>query len=217
MSEELKKYAIYLAIIAAAVGFIIHSVKSCGPIIPGFPDNHPDISKTPVVDMLGDTTIAHTNRPGISAPRTPTPSEKKTPAPDGGTVVKVVDIKAPNCKPWDKLTQKIIVSDKGNTFVSQVCATYAGWNFNTKFMLGANGYLNLGIMQNVLSYDRYDLGAIIAFPSVGAGLSGYVTDHFYLVGGITWNYLVYDNFSDLKTYSIGDFKARPIIGFGFDF
>jgi hypothetical protein len=215
MSEALKKYAIQLGIIAIALGFIIHSIKSCGPVIPGI--NHPEPSKTPVVDMLGDTSIPHSDRPGISAPRTPTASERKTPTIDGGIPVSVTDIKAPTCRPWDKLKQKIIVSDKGNTFVSQVCSTYAGWNFKTKFLMGYNGYLNLGLMQNVLSYDRYDLGAIVAFPSVGVGLSGYVTDHFYLVGGATWNYVIYDNFSDPKTYSIGDFKPRPIIGFGFDF
>ena len=217
MSEALKKYAIYLVIITIALGFIVSSIKSCGPNIPGFHGHQPDYSTTPVVDMLGDTSIPHTNNPGISAPRKPTASEIKTPTIDGGRVVSVVDIKPPVCRPWCKLTQKIVVSDKGNTFVSQVCKTYVGWNFNTKFMLGYNGYINLGVMQNVLSYDRYDLGAIIAFPSVGVGLSGYVTDHFYLVGGATWNYLTYQNLSDPRTYAMGDFQARPMVGFGFDF
>lgn len=217
MSEELKKYAIYLGIIAIALGFIVSSIKSCAPLIPGIHVNQPDPSMTPVVDRLGDTSIAHTNNPGISAPRTPTTIEKKALTNDGGRAASIVDIKPPICKPWCKLTQKIIVSDRGNTFVSQVCSTYVGWNFKTKFLMGYNGYLNLGIMQNVLSYDRYDLGAIVAFPSVGIGVSGYVTDHFYLVGGGVWNYITYDNISEPKTYAIGDFKLRPIIGFGFDF
>lgn len=216
MGEELKKYAIYLAIIAVALGFIIHSIKGCVPVIPGIGGITPDPSKTPVVDQLGNTSNP-TSGPGISPPRTPTPKEVKTHTPDGGTATTVTDVRPPVCKPWNKLTQKIIVSDKGNTFVSQVCETYVGFNFNTKFLLGYNGYLNLGVMQNVFRWDRYDLGAIVAFPSIGAGVSGYVTDHFYVVGGCSWNYIVYDDFKEIKTYTIGDFKPRPLIGIGFDF
>lgn len=219
MSDELKKYAIYLAIIAIALAFIMNTLKSCIPNIPGINLSNQDASKTPVVDRLGDTSNAHSDGPGLSAPRTPTPKEKTTPIPGtkGETPTSIVEIRQPVCKPWNRLKQQIIVSDKGNTYVSQVCETYYGLNLKTKFLLGYNGYTNIGVMQNFLSYDRYDVGAVVTFPSIGLGLSGYITDHSFLMAGATWNYIVYDDPKEIKSYVIGDFRPRPIIGFGFDF
>ena len=221
MSEELKKYAIYLAIIAVALGFIVHNIKSCGPVVnvPGIGGNQVDPSLTPVVDRIGDTTNAKKHGPGLMPPRTPTPKEASTPIPGSGgeKPASIIDVKPVVCRPWMRLKQQIVVGDRGNTYFAQVCSPYIGLNFKTKFLLGYNGYANFGLMQNVFSYDRYDLGAIIAFPAVGIGLSGYLTDNFYLMGGAGWNYIVYDNISEIKTYSIGDFKARPMIGLGFNF
>lgn len=133
----------------------------------------------------------------------------------------------PSALPGKSVDVSVLVSAKCTTCTAAYrrkdrLITMYGFYWEPKFFIGADsgGFIPAGFAATIFRYDRYCLQGIVAFPTVGAGLSIDLTKNFYVLGGLGVRYMETSDLSKLSTYNISMeelTKVRPLVGLGFNF
>ncbi len=170
------------------------------------------------------------NKPGttiVQPLKTYTPTaEERAVIPAGDTAIGSIHIpKARVPNRWHNTNSTVVVStdSKCNTCPAHYTEitkvkTYIGLSLAPKFFLGySNNGLQFGYDQELFRVSRFSLDGLVSFPSVGVSIDYNITNNFFVLGGLNYNYLSYSDIRDISTYTFKLGGLGPIVGVGFYF